>query len=103
MAANIKINANSSEFQRQMKAMSMELKKVGSSYNLANTQAKLFGSTTDVLKSKQAELTSKIKIQNNMITAQSKHIKDLNKDLENQKNERDRLNSKIEETNKKYK
>jgi TP901 family phage tail tape measure protein len=103
MAANVKITANSTEFNRQMSEMARELKKVKSSYSLANVQAKLFGSTTDILKSKQSELTSKINVQNNMIKTQSNHVKNLNKDLENQKNERDRLNSKIEETNKKYK
>ncbi|WP_278682865.1 phage tail tape measure protein [Paraclostridium bifermentans] len=103
MAANIKIKANSSDFQTQMREMSNELKKVGSSYNLANTQAKLFGSTTDVLKSKQSELTSKIKIQNNMIDTQAKHIQKLNKDIEQQKSEQSKLSEKIEATNKKYK
>lgn len=103
MAANVKIGANSTEFNRQMAEMVRELKKVSSSYNLANTQAKLFGSTTDVLKNKQSELTSKINIQNRMVESQSKHLKNLNKDLEAQKNERDKLNSKIEETNRKYK
>ncbi|CEP42975.1 phage tail tape measure protein [Paraclostridium sordellii] len=102
MSANIKINANSSEFNRQMAEMARELNKVKSSYNLANTQAKLFGSTTDVLKNKQSELTSKINVQNRMIETQSKHLRDLNKDLANQKSERDRLNTKIEETNRKY-
>ncbi|CEN29831.1 TP901 family phage tail tape measure protein [[Clostridium] sordellii] len=102
MSANIKINANSSEFNRQMAEMARELNKVKSSYNLANTQAKLFGSTTDVLRSKQSELTSKINVQNRMIETQSKHLRDLNKDLANQKSERDRLNAKIEETNRKY-
>lgn len=103
MAANIKIKANSSDFQTQMREMSNELKKVGSSYNLANTQAKLFGSTTDVLKSKQSELTSKIKIQNNMIDTQAKHIQKLNKDIEQQKSEQSKLSEKIDATNKKYK
>ena len=78
MAANVKIGANSTEFNRQMAEMVRELKKVSSSYNLANTQAKLFGSTTDVLKNKQSELTSKINIQNRMVESQSKHLKNLN-------------------------
>ncbi|CEQ01187.1 TP901 family phage tail tape measure protein [[Clostridium] sordellii] len=103
MGANIKINANSSEFNRQMAEMARELRQVKSSYSLANTQAKLFGSTTDVLRSKQSGLTNKLSIQNRMIEAQSKHLRDLNKDLENQKSEREKLNAKIEETNKKYK
>lgn len=103
MAANIKIKANSSDFQRQMKEMATELKKVSSSYNLANTQAKLFGSSTDVLKSKQSELTSKIKIQNSMVEAQSNHLKKLNKDISQQKSEQSTLGEKIDTTNKRYK
>ncbi|GIM32969.1 phage tail tape measure protein [Paraclostridium bifermentans] len=103
MAANIKIKANSSDFQRQMKEMATELKKVSSSYNLANTQAKLFGSSTDVLKSKQSELTSKIKIQNSMVEAQSNHLKKLNKDISQQKSEQSTLGEKIDATNKRYK
>lgn len=103
MAANVKIGANSSDFQKQMKEMTQELKKVSSSFNLANTQAKLFGNGTDLLKSKQAELTSKIKIQNSMIDAQANNIKKLNSDLDKEKNKRNELASKIDDTTKKYK
>ncbi|EHA6440808.1 TPA: phage tail tape measure protein [Clostridium perfringens] len=103
MAANIKIGANSSDFQKQMKQMAQELKKVSSSYNLANTQAKLFGNQTDLLKSRQSELTSKIKIQNKMIEAQGNYLKKLNSDLDKQKSTQKELADKIELTNKKYK
>ncbi|HHD2761509.1 TP901 family phage tail tape measure protein [Clostridium perfringens] len=103
MAANVKIGANSSDFQKQMKEMTQELKKVGSSFNLANTQAKLFGSSTDILKSKQAELTSKMQIQNKIIEAQNNNIKKLNGDLDKQKSTQKDLSSKIEETTRKYK
>ncbi|ELC8455928.1 phage tail tape measure protein [Clostridium perfringens] len=103
MAANIKIGANSSDFQKQMKQMAQELKKVSSSYNLANTQAKLFGNQTDLLKSRQSELTSKIKIQNKMIEAQGNNLKKLNGDLDKQKSTQKELADKIELTNKKYK
>ncbi len=103
MAANIKIGANSSDFQKQMKQMAQELKKVSSSYNLANTQAKLFGNQTDLLKSRQSELTSKIKIQNKMIEAQGNNIKKLNGDLDKQKSTQKELADKLELTNKKYK
>ncbi len=103
MAANIKIGANSSDFQKQMKQMAQELKKVSSSYNLANTQAKLFGNQTDLLKSRQSELTSKIKIQNKMIEAQGNNLKNLNGDLDKQKSTQKELADKIELTNKKYK
>ncbi|EDT77395.1 phage tail tape measure protein [Clostridium perfringens] len=103
MAANVKIGANSSDFQKQMKEMTQELKKVGSSFNLANTQAKLFGSSTDILKSKQAELTSKMQIQNKIIEAQNNNIKKLNGDLDKQKSTQKDLSNKIEETTRKYK
>ncbi|WP_280538326.1 phage tail tape measure protein [Clostridium perfringens] len=83
--------------------MAQELKKVGSSYNLANTQAKLFGSRTDLLKSQQAELTAKMKIQNNMIKTQGDHLAKLNGDLDKQKSIQKDLANKIEETTRKYK
>ncbi|MFR3569527.1 MAG: hypothetical protein ACLTUR_16130 [Paraclostridium sordellii] len=103
MAANIKIRANSSDFQKQMREMSTELKKVSSSYNLAQTKAKLFGSATDVLKSKQSELTSKIQIQNRMIQAQTQHMNKLNSDISKQKESQSSLSQKIEATTNKYK
>ncbi|HAT4161906.1 TPA: phage tail tape measure protein [Clostridium perfringens] len=103
MGANVKINANSSSFQKQMKEMAQELKKVGSSYNLANTQAKLFGSRTDLLKSQQSELTAKMKIQNNMIKTQGEHLTKLNGDLDKQKSKQSELSKKIDDTTKKYK
>lgn len=83
--------------------MAQELKKVGSSYNLANTQAKLFGSRTDLLKSQQSELTAKMKIQNNMIKTQGEHLSKLNGDLDKQKSKQSELSKKIEDTTKKYK
>ncbi|WP_209012970.1 phage tail tape measure protein [Clostridium perfringens] len=86
-----------------MKEMAQELKKVGSSYNLANTQAKLFGSRTDLLKSQQSELTAKMKIQNNMIKTQGEHLSKLNGDLDKQKSKQSELSKKIEDTTKKYK
>ncbi|EDT14768.1 phage tail tape measure protein (plasmid) [Clostridium perfringens] len=103
MAANVKIGANSSDFQKQMKEMTQELKKVSSSFNLANTQAKLFGKSTDLLKSRQSELTSKMQIQNKMIDAQANNIKRLNRDLDKQKSTQKDLSNKIEETTRKYK
>lgn len=103
MAANVKIGANSSDFQKQMKEMTQELKKVSSSFNLANTQAKLFGKSTDLLKSRQSELTSKMQIQNRIIEAQNNNIKKLNGDLDKQKSTQKDLSNKIEETTRKYK
>lgn len=103
IGANVKIGANTSSFQKQMKEMAQELKRVGSSYNLANTQAKLFGSRTDLLKSQQSELTAKMKIQNNMIKTQGEYLTKLNSDLDKQKSKQSELAKKISETNEKYK
>lgn len=103
IGANVKIGANTSSFQKQMKEMAQELKRVGSSYNLANTQAKLFGSRTDLLKSQQSELTAKMKIQNNMIKTQGDYLTKLNSDLDKQKSKQSELSKKISETNEKYK
>lgn len=83
--------------------MAQELKRVGSSYNLANTQAKLFGSRTDLLKSQQSELTAKMKIQNNMIKTQGDHLTKLNSDLDKQKSKQSELAKKISETSEQYK
>ena len=83
--------------------MAQELKRVGSSYNLANTQAKLFGSRTDLLKSQQSELTAKMKIQNNMIKTQGEYLTKLNSDLDKQKSKQSELAKKISETSDKYK
>ncbi|AAL96783.1 putative tape-measure protein [Clostridium phage phi3626] len=103
IGANVKIGANTSSFQKQMKEMAQELKRVGSSYNLANTQAKLFGSRTDLLKSQQSELTAKMKIQNNMIKTQGDYLTKLNSDLDKQKSKQSELAKKISETSDKYK
>lgn len=103
MSANVKIGANSSDFQKQMTEMTRQLKVLGSQFNLSSTQAKLFGKEADKLKVSQSELSAKMKIQNSMVELQQKVMQKLNQDLDKQKQARDSLNKKIEETSKKYK
>lgn len=101
--ANVKITANTDSFQKQMRAMTNELKNVNSNFSLAKTQAKLFGDTTDVLKVKQAELTKKIEIQNKSIQLQEQNLKKLKDALSKEKDTRDKLIDKINKTNEEYK
>lgn len=103
MATNLKVGASTSQFNSQVRQMTQELKALQSSFGVASTQAKLFGNSTEQLKTKQNELTAKMQIQNNMSKAQEGLVNKLTGDLDKQKNKRAELASKIEETNKKYK
>ena len=61
--AEVNVSANSSTYQQALKEARNATKELASEFNLASTQAKLFGSTTDQLKIKQQELTAKIEAQ----------------------------------------
>ncbi|NFL87350.1 phage tail tape measure protein [Clostridium botulinum] len=101
--ATLKVGASNSEFNKAMRDMATQMKTVKSEFNLASTQAKLFGSATDQLKAKQSELTNKVKIQNDMLKNQENQTKTLTQNIDKQKSKQTELSSKIEETNKKYK
>ncbi|MGL4761882.1 MAG: phage tail tape measure protein [Sarcina sp.] len=101
--AIIKIGANSSEFQKQMKAVTKELKLVSSECSVASQKAKLFGTTQDQLGVKHRELTAKIQAQNQMMKLHQDRITGINQDTEKQKNKQTELNTKIDEATKKYK
>ncbi|MBN1051640.1 phage tail tape measure protein [Clostridium botulinum] len=101
--ATLKVGASNSEFNKAMKDMATQMKSVKSEFNLASTQAKLFGTATDQLKVKQTELTNKVKIQNDMLKTQENQTKTLTDNIEKQKLKQSDLANKIEETNKKYK
>ncbi len=101
--ATLKVGASNSDFNKAMRDMTIQMKSVKSEFNLASTQAKLFGTATDQLKVKQTELANKVKIQNDMLKNQDNQIKTLTQNIEKQKVKQTELASKIEETNKKYK
>ena len=65
--ANIKIGANSSQFQKQMAEVTKQLKLVSSECGVASQKAKLFGTAQEQLAAKQKELTSKIQAQTQMM------------------------------------
>ena len=49
---SVKISANSSDYQSQMKSAASQMKVLSSEFKLAQTQAKAFGSAADQLKAK---------------------------------------------------
>ena len=57
---SVKISANSSDYQSQMKSAAAQMKVLSAEYTTAATKAKLFGSETDSLKAKAESLTQKI-------------------------------------------
>ena len=101
--ASIKIGASSSEFQKQMKEVTQQLKLVSSECGLATEKAKLFGTAQEKLSSVQKELTAKMQAQNQMIQLYKDRITGINSEIQQQKNKQVELTSKIEEANKKYK
>lgn len=101
--ASIKIGANSSEFQRQMKEVTTQLKLVSSECGVASQKAKLFGTAQDQLAAKHKELTAKLQAQNQMMKLHQDRITGINGDIDKQKIKQSELNTKIDETTKKYK
>lgn len=55
---SVKISANSSDYQSQMKSAASQMKVLSSEFKLAQTQAKAFGSAADQLKAFQSTLPS---------------------------------------------
>lgn len=101
MSVKVNIGANSSDFQKQMKQVTQQLKSVQTCFSAASEKAKAFGSVTDQLKAKQSELANKIKSQNTIIAMNRDYIRQLNKDLVTYKNNNTQLASKIADLEKK--
>ncbi|MGL5245388.1 MAG: phage tail tape measure protein, partial [Sarcina sp.] len=101
--ANIKIGANSSDFQRKMQDVTRQLKVTQSEFKLASESAKLFGNSTDQLKAKQGELENKLKGQNTILKMQKDSIKNLTKDIKGYKDANEELARKIEKAEKEQK
>lgn len=101
--ANIKIGANSSEFQKQMKEVTNQLKLMSSECGLASEKAKLFGSQSQKLATSQRELTEKMRAQNQIVRLYKDRIKGINSEIENQKNKQIGLSKQIDDATKKYK
>lgn len=100
---NIRIGANSSEFQKQMKEVTTQLKLVSSECGVASEKAKLFGNATDKLSASQKELTAKIKAQTQISKLYQDRILNINSQIDKQKSKQSELSKKIEEATEKHK
>ena len=82
---SVKISADSSSYQSQMKSAASQMKVLSAEYTTAATKAKLFGSETDSLKAKAESLTQKITVQKNIVQLNSEQQEKLTKKLSDQK------------------
>ena len=96
--AQAKVTADSSSFQKAMKAAVLSMKELSSQYSLASTQAKMFGSTTDALKAKIEELKAKISAQTNIVKLNEDRQKELAETLGKQKDKQATLAAQIDKT-----
>lgn len=101
--ASIKIGANSSEFQKQMKEVKSQLNLVSSECNLAAERAKAFGSATDGLVAQQKKLQAQLQAQNQIVNLYKERIANINSEIDKHKTRQTELSGKIEDVNKKYK
>lgn len=93
---SVKISANSSDYQSQMKSAAAQMKALSSEYSVAATKAKLFGSETDSLKAKAESLTQKITVQKSIVQLNGEQQEKLTKKLSDQKTKQEELKEKID-------
>lgn len=100
MSSNVRaqVTADSSNFQKAMRAAVLSMKELSSEYSLASTQAKLFGSAQDALKAKVEELKAKISAQTDIVKLNETQQKKLEDTLKEQKEKQASLASQIEKT-----
>ena len=91
---SVKISADSSSYQSQMKSAASQMKVLSAEYTTAATKAKLFGSETDSLKAKAESLTQKITVQKNIVQLNSEQQEKLTKKLSDQKTKQEELKRK---------
>jgi TP901 family phage tail tape measure protein len=99
---SVKISANASEYQTQMKSAALQMKELSSEFKLAQTQAKAFGSASDQLKAKAESLTQRISIQKNIVQLNSEQQERLTQKLSDQKAKQEELKTKVEAAKKAY-
>lgn len=93
---SVKVTADSSSYQQQMKSAAAQMRALSAEYTTAATKAKLFGSETDSLKAKAESLTQKISLQKNIVQLNSEQQEKLTKKLTDQKSKQEELKSKID-------
>ena len=102
MATNVKIGANTSDFQKQMSQVTNNLSRVTSECALASTRAELFGNKTEQLSARQKLLSEVINGTASKIALYSGKITDLNSDTDKLNSRQSELTSNLDETNKAY-
>lgn len=93
---SVKISANSSDYQSQMKSAAAQMKILSSEYSVAATKAKLFGSAADSLKAKSESLTRQVTVQKDIVRMNSEQQEKLTKKLSEQKTKQEELKAKID-------
>lgn len=99
---SVKISADSSSYQSQMKSAASQMKVLSAEYTTAATKAKLFGSETDSLKAKAESLTQKITVQKNIVQLNGEQQEKLTKKLSDQKTKQEELKTKIDAAKEAY-
>ena len=100
--AGVKITANSSDYQAQMKSAANAMKVLSAEYTSAAAQAKAYGKETDGLKVKAESLTQKITVQSKIVQMNGEQQERLTKKLSEQKNEQEKLKTKIDDSRSAY-
>ena len=98
--ASVTINANSSQFQQEMKKCVQRMRELSSESSLAATQTKLFGSAQDQLRQKIQGLEKQIKAQTDVVELNKTHAKELTDHLQKWQQKQTSLQKEIEETKK---
>lgn len=98
----IKISANSSDYQSQMKAAAAQMKVLSSEYSVAATKAKLFGNETESLKAKAESLTQKITVQKDIVRLNEEQQGKLTSKLSEQAGKQEELKKKIDDAKTAY-
>lgn len=93
--ASIKIGASTTEYQQAMRAATAAMKQLSSEYSLAAANAKLYGTQSDALQAKVAELTKKMEVQKTKIADCKSQYETLTNRLKNQQDQQEKLKEKI--------
>lgn len=94
--ASVRINSDSSAFQRDMKKAVQSMKELASETSLATTQAKLFGSAQDQLRAKVSGLEAQISQQTKVVELNKSRQEELTKQLQAWKDRQAELQQKIQ-------
>jgi TP901 family phage tail tape measure protein len=100
--AGVKITANSSDYQAQMKSAANAMKVLSAEYTSAAAQAKAYGKETDGLKAKAESLTQKITVQSKIVQMNGEQQERLTQKLSEQKDEQEKLKAKIDDARSAY-